>query len=206
MRFQGRITQWKDDQGFGFITPNSGGERLFLHIRAFSRGQPRPAGDEIVTYEMARDDKGRPRAAAVQFVRPAGQKRTPAGSGGQRWPLVLAALFLALLAVSALAGKLPAMLPLVYGGLSVVAFLAYALDKSAARNGRWRTQENTLHLLALAGGWPGALVAQQRLRHKSSKTSFLAVFWLTVVLNCGGLAWLLTPAGNQTLRQLLASL
>lgn len=206
MRFQGRITQWKDEQGFGFITPNGGGERLFLHIRAFSRGQPRPAGDEIVTYEMARDDKGRPRAAAVQFVRPASQKRTPAGPGSKRWPLALAALFLALLAVAAMAGKLPVMLPLVYGGLSVVAFVAYALDKSAARNGRWRTPENTLHLLALAGGWPGALVAQQQLRHKSAKPSFLVVFWATVVLNCGALGYLLTPAGGPALRQLLGSL
>lgn len=206
MRFQGRITQWKDDQGFGFITPNGGGERLFLHVRAFSRGQPRPAGDEIVTYELARDDKGRPRAAAVQFVRPAGQKKSPAAPGSQRWPLVLAALFLAMLAVAALAGKLPAILPVVYGGLSVVAFLAYALDKSAARNGGWRTPEKTLHLLALAGGWPGALVAQQQLRHKSSKPSFLAVFWATVVVNCGTLVYLLTPAGNQVLRQMLASL
>ncbi|PKO86455.1 MAG: DUF1294 domain-containing protein [Betaproteobacteria bacterium HGW-Betaproteobacteria-12] len=206
MRLQGRISQWKDEQGFGFITPNCGGERLFLHIRAFARGQPRPAGDEIVTYEMARDDKGRPRAAAVQFVRPAGQKRMPAGPTSKRWPLILAALFLALLAVSALAGKLPAMLPVIYCGLSVVAFLAYALDKSAARNGRWRTQENTLHLLALAGGWPGALVAQQQLRHKTAKTSFLVVFWATVIVNCGALAWLLTPAGGQTLHRLLASL
>lgn len=206
MRFQGRISQWKDDQGYGFITPNGGGERLFLHIRAFSRGQPRPAGDEIVTYEMARDDKGRPRAAAVQFVRATAQKRTPTTPGRQRWPLMLAAAFLALLAVSALAGKLPAMVPMFYGGLSIVAFMAYAFDKSAARNGRWRTQENTLHLLALAGGWPGALVAQQHLRHKSAKPSFLIVFWATVVLNCGTLVWLLTPAGSQTLHKLLASL
>ncbi|PKO34212.1 MAG: DUF1294 domain-containing protein [Betaproteobacteria bacterium HGW-Betaproteobacteria-7] len=206
MRFQGRITQWKDEQGFGFITPNSGGERLFLHIRAFSRGQPRPGGDEIVTYEMARDDKGRPRAAAVQFVRPAGQKRTATGPGSQRWPLALAALFLGFLVVSTLAGKLPPILPVFYGGISVVAFVAYALDKSAARNGRWRTQENTLHLLALAGGWPGALVAQQKLRHKSAKPSFLVVFWATVLLNCGALAWLLTPAGGQTLHRLLASI
>ena len=206
MRFQGRISQWKDDQGYGFITPNGGGERVFLHIRALSRGQPRPAGDEIVTYEMARDDKGRQRAAAVQFVRPAGRTKAPAAPGSLRWPLVLPFLFLASLAAAALAGKLPVMLPVLYGGLSVIAFLAYAFDKSAARNGRWRTKESTLHLLSLAGGWPGALVAQQRLRHKSSKPSFLAVFWVTVVLNCGILAWLLTPAGNQTLRQLLASL
>lgn len=205
MRFQGRITQWKDEQGFGFITPNGGGERLFLHIRAFSRGQPRPAGDEIVTYEMARDDKGRPRAAAVQFVRAAAQKRTPAGPANKRWPLVLAALFLAFLAVSALAGKLPALLPLGYGVLSVAAFLAYYLDKSAAHHGRWRTPENTLHLLALAGGWPGALVAQQRLRHKTAKPAFLVVFWASVALNCGTLGYLLTPAGSLALRQILGT-
>jgi len=206
MRFQGKITQWKDEQGFGFITPNGGGERVFLHIRAFSRGQPRPSGDEIVTYEMARDDKGRPRAAAVQFVRSASQRRTDTGAGRKRWPLLLATSFLALLAGTALAGKLPAMLPVVYGVLSVVAFLAYAIDKSAARNGAWRTPEKTLHLLAMAGGWPGALAAQQQLRHKSAKPSFLAIFWITVVLNCGALVYLLTPAGNETLRQLLASL
>ena len=72
----------------------------------------------------------------------------------------------------------------VYIGLSIVAsFLAYALDKSAAINGRRRTPEKTLHLLGLAGGWPGALLAQQLLRHKCSKGSFVAVFWITVAAN-----------------------
>jgi uncharacterized membrane protein YsdA (DUF1294 family) len=80
---------------------------------------------------------------------------------------------------------------LVYLVMSVVAYAAYARDKSAARAGRRRTPEKTLHLMALLGGWPGALLAQRRLRHKSSKTAFLAPFWLTVVLNLGALAWLL---------------
>ena len=206
MRFQGRISQWKDDQGFGFITPDDGGERIFLHISAISRGQPRPADGASVSYERVRDERNRPRAAAVRFNRATSRQRTAVRAGSKRWPLALAGLFLAVLAAAALAGRLPAMLPVVYGGLSVVAFLAYALDKSAARAGRWRTQENTLHLLALAGGWPGALVAQQQLRHKSAKTSFLVVFWATVLLNCGALAYLLTPAGGLTLRQLLGSL
>ena len=67
--------------------------------------------------------------------------------------------------------------------LSLVTFLVYAIDKSAARQRRWRIPENLLHLLALAGGWPGALAAQQVLRHKCSKRPFLLVFWLTVGLN-----------------------
>ena len=75
--------------------------------------------------------------------------------------------------------------------------MAYALDKSAAQQGAWRTRESTLHLLALCGGWPGALVAQQTLRHKSSKAEFRMVFWATVLLNMAALGFLVSPYGAQ---------
>lgn len=79
---------------------------------------------------------------------------------------------------------------LAYAGLSLFTLLAYALDKSAAVAGRWRTPERTLHALSLAGGWPGALLAQQLLRHKTRKQPFAAVFWLTALANVGGfIAW-----------------
>ncbi len=80
-----------------------------------------------------------------------------------------------------------------YAGMSVVTFIAYAMDKSAAKRGDWRTPERTLHLLALAGGWPGALCAQQLLRHKSSKAPFRYVFWATVFVNVVGFVLLFTP-------------
>ncbi|MGL5391696.1 MAG: DUF1294 domain-containing protein [Shewanella sp.] len=67
--------------------------------------------------------------------------------------------------------------------LSLLTFIAYAIDKSAAKRGRWRTKESTLHLLALMGGWPGAVIAQQLLRHKSAKTSFRVVFYFTLLAN-----------------------
>ena len=67
---------------------------------------------------------------------------------------------------------------------SVAAFVAYGADKSAARSGRWRTPESTLHVLSLIGGWPGALVAQRVFRHKSRKPSFRAAFYFTALLNC----------------------
>jgi uncharacterized membrane protein YsdA (DUF1294 family) len=76
-----------------------------------------------------------------------------------------------------------------YGLLSVVTFTTYGADKSAAVNGRWRTSESTLHLLALAGGWPGALAGQRVFRHKTRKQPFRAIFWLTVAVNCAVLAW-----------------
>lgn len=80
--------------------------------------------------------------------------------------------------------------------VNVVTFCAYAADKSAAMHGRWRTQEKHLHLLGLAGGWPAAWLAQQVLRHKSSKPEFRAVYWLTVVVHCAALAAWITGLGR----------
>jgi uncharacterized membrane protein YsdA (DUF1294 family) len=77
---------------------------------------------------------------------------------------------------------------LVYGLMSLFTFVTYAVDKSAARRGARRVPERTLHLLALLGGWPGALLAQQVLRHKTAKPAFRLVFWLTVPGNLA-LAW-----------------
>lgn len=82
-----------------------------------------------------------------------------------------------------------------YLALSVVTFAAYGLDKRAARKGNWRISESTLHLLALLGGWPGALVAQGVFRHKTSKQPFRTVFWITVFLNCAAFAWSVAPRG-----------
>jgi len=65
----------------------------------------------------------------------------------------------------------------------VACFIAYALDKAAAVERRQRISERSLLLLGLFCGWPGALLAQQMLRHKSAKTSFQLKFWLSVVLN-----------------------
>jgi uncharacterized membrane protein YsdA (DUF1294 family) len=83
-----------------------------------------------------------------------------------------------------------AVIALVYVVASIIAFMAYALDKSAAKQGRWRISESTLHLMGLACGWPGALLAQQLLRHKTTKSSFVSAFWATVLLNSAGFyAW-----------------
>lgn len=70
-----------------------------------------------------------------------------------------------------------------YGGVSVVAFLLYWSDKRKACADTWRTPENVLHAVELAGGWPGALLAQQLFRHKTRKVSFQVVFWFIVLLH-----------------------
>ena len=90
----------------------------------------------------------------------------------------------------ALRGLLPAAVPVFYAAASMAAAIAYRLDKSAAERNAWRTSERMLHFLAVIGGWPGALVAQEVFRHKSRKLSFRLALWTTVALNCGALAWL----------------
>lgn len=108
----------------------------------------------------------------------------------------VATLFLAIICGLAAGGRLPLGVPVVYLAASVAAAIAYATDKSAARSGTWRTPERTLHVLALMGGWPGALVAQRVFRHKSRKPSFLFAFWATVTLNCAALLWFWWMVGS----------
>jgi uncharacterized membrane protein YsdA (DUF1294 family)/cold shock CspA family protein len=203
MRYQGKITNWKDDKGFGFINPNGGGNQVFVHIKSFANRQRRPVGNEIVTYELKVDAKGRVQAENVAFV----GERAPSNISPERSniSLILSASFLIFVAASAFVGKLPFAVLWLYLVGSTVAFFAYAFDKSAARNDQWRTQESTLHLFALVGGWPGALAAQRLLRHKSKKQSFQILFWATVALNCSALAWLFSPSGSGMLRSFLGA-
>ncbi len=203
MRYQGRITTWKDDKGFGFITPNGAGEQVFVHITSIANRQHRPEGNELVTYELKVDGKGRAQANAVSFV---GGKRIPSGPPGRsNFPPIFAACFLVFLVVAVIVGRVPVVVLALYLGASLIAFFAYAFDKSAAAMNQWRTQESTLHLFSLLGGWPGALAAQRLLRHKSAKASFQATFWVTVVLNCGAFSWLFSPSGTRTLQSVLGA-
>jgi uncharacterized membrane protein YsdA (DUF1294 family)/cold shock CspA family protein len=194
MRHKGRITQWQDDRGFGFIEPMSGGDRVFVHIKSFASRHRRPVADDLVTYELKHDPRGRPQAVDVKFSGDRALRATSPVPGAKS--LLFAATFMVSLSVAVFAGKLPVFVLWLYSVGSGITFLAYGWDKSSARLKRWRTTESTLHLLSLLGGWPGALVAQKYLRHKSSKQPFQNVFWGTVVLNLCGLAvlvWMPSP-------------
>ena len=82
--------------------------------------------------------------------------------------------------------------------MSTVAFAAYGFDKRRARMDGRRVPEKTLHLMALLGGWPGALMGQRVFRHKTQKISFRIVFWLCVALHLaivGGAVYLWAQRG-----------
>jgi len=68
MRLQGRIIEWNDERGFGFVVQNGESARMFLHISAFRKGGSRPLLGSLITYEIRRDEKGRFRAASAELV------------------------------------------------------------------------------------------------------------------------------------------
>ncbi|MCQ9423101.1 DUF1294 domain-containing protein [Pseudomonas sp. LJDD11] len=98
---------------------------------------------------------------------------------------LLVGLGLCALPVVGIAGRWPQSAMLVCAALyllmSLLALLLYRHDKRQAGQGGQRVAENTLHLIELLGGWPGALLAQQLYRHKTRKLSFQIVFWLIVI-------------------------
>ena len=108
--------------------------------------------------------------------------------------LAVAALFLGLLVALVILDRAPAVLLVPYALFSLLAVAMYGADKSAARRGTWRVSEANLHLVAVVGGWPGALVARHAFRHKTTKQPFRSIFWVTVVVNCVALALLVVTA------------
>ena len=198
MRDKGKLVTWNDEKGYGFIAPFSGAAQIFIHVKGFKRRTRRPELNDVVTYTLSRDKQGRPRAIDATL---AGASRRPRAERRSSAPAILvAALFLSAVGAAVFVTSLPPAILLIYLAASVVTFIAYAIDKSAAQKGRWRTNEWTLHLLSLVGGWPGALIAQSVLRHKSRKQPFRLLFWVTVIVNCAVLAWLSTPGGRAVIR------
>lgn len=198
MRYAGRILDWNDDRGFGFVVPNGGGTRAFVHVRAFAPGSRRPVDGDLISYSVTRDRQGRATATGVRFAGQGGVRPT-AARGVPRVAIALA--FLAAAGLGTAAGLVPFAMLGAYLGASLVSYLLYGLDKAAAGRSLRRIPESTLHLVDALGGWPGALIAQQQFRHKTMKTSFRAFFRIIVAVNLALAWWLLhsgtalTPAG-----------
>lgn len=101
-------------------------------------------------------------------------------------------MFISLIWLAYLKNQVEMYLPIYISLISSITFLYYAWDKRKAVQSNYkkvrRIPERHLHFLALIGGWPGALFAQQVLRHKSQKNGFIIVLWgciaLNISLNC----------------------
>jgi uncharacterized membrane protein YsdA (DUF1294 family)/cold shock CspA family protein len=196
MRFEGKLKTWNDERGFGFIEPVQGGQEIFVHIKSFAVRDGRPEPGQLLSFEVEIGPQGKKRAKNVGPVRARQASRPRTYDAPAQWGLasrLAIPAFIALYAVLAVRWHVPWFFAAAYLGLSFVTLMTYAFDKSAAIEGRWRTSERGLLLLGVLGGWPGAILGQQLLRHKSSKREFRNVFWATVVVNVGAFVSLNSP-------------
>ncbi|MDO6505376.1 DUF1294 domain-containing protein [Colwellia sp. 4_MG-2023] len=199
MRSKGKLIKWNEDKAFGFIAPN-GGEQVFIHKKALINRHRTPQINDVITFSLSKDRQGRICADQATF---SGEKlKIKAAKKMNRFSIYLSVVFITSIIIFYLFEYFPQKLIFLYIGASAITFLVYASDKSKAKRKVWRTPESSLHMLALIGGWPGAAIAQQVLRHKSQKKEFRRIFWLTVFVNLAVLVWLFTPKG-QTVLQIL---
>ena len=192
MKQQGNISRWQDDKGFGFIKTDS--QEYFFHISQY-RANTRPVLGEAVVFDIGKDKQGKPCAVQVQqaeFVRQkvasrnAFLQRQQARDASEKtlstW-VILAVMFLVI--VMAATQKFTWLILGWYLVISLVTFAVYAKDKASAQHNARRTPEQTLHQLAVLGGWVGATFAHKWLKHKSSKASFRQTFYITIMVNMG---------------------
>lgn len=204
----------------GSAPPREGLTVLYEEIHVGGKGpramavQPTDETRSLANPQPARDKPARGRAAPPEprrntqqppprssnkssSTRRRREQRPAASAASGSLALALTLGWAALLAWGIWTRQLPLGLTLTAAAaVNAITFWVYAADKNAAIAGRWRTQESHLHLLSLAGGWPAAWLAQQAMRHKSSKRDFRAVYWLTVVLHCAVLAGWVTGLGR----------
>jgi len=166
MRDQGRLVEWFDEKGYGFIQPNDDSkDRVFLHIKDFARQGPRPILGCALEYNVIVDAQGRYRAQQVSYLKASQtqksrtQKVSPKKTEqGQRWS------------------------PMQIASVAYIVFLVLLV-----------LPENTLHLLSFLGGWPAAWFAQQKLRHKTQKQPFRKIYFCTILFNILLILWLISP-------------
>lgn len=198
MRQQGKIFNWKDKQGYGFVIPNGGGDKAFVHIKSFVGSRKRPVDGDLISYETVRDNNGKFKATNIKYV---GDSKADSKQIIKRDNIDLILIFglILFLIIAIENGEISNQIGYWYLVISVVTFLIYGKDKLAAKLSWWRTSEATLHLLSLIGGWPGAIVAHRFLKHKSIKKEFRTRFWLTVLINIVILFYLILSGQLETL-------
>ncbi len=197
MRHQGQLHQWNDEKGFGFVEVKGQG-KAFVHISTFLQPARRPREGDSIAFDLEKDNKSRLHTSRVKLMgvkREVAHKKTSAARKQRNSrpvrPPVIPLILLLLLPFTAFLYPELQTFTAVLAALNLVTFLLYWKDKSAARKQQRRVPEANLHLAALLGGWPAAWMAQNIFRHKTIKTSFRVMFWITVILNITGILLLL---------------
>ena len=212
MQKSGVIVRFDAVRGFGFIRCPDSVADVFFHVRDFRGAGAGPVEGLAVIYEEIDVGGKGPRGMAVRARdgapavlshmertrrTTARRPREPHAWSGKLTMLPLILAYAALLHWAFVHRRVSVESLQLLAIVNMLCFVIYWRDKSAARHGGWRTSEMRLHLFSLLGGWPAAWIAQQWLRHKSSKDSFQDTYRVTVLGHWTGLAawlWFTLPA------------
>lgn len=189
MRYNGELVEWNDVRGFGFARVPGSDERIFVHIKAFEDRSLRPTLGERFTFERGEGGRG-PVAKRIRRPNASPAEQPRAGTSRRHfaidWLLGIALTALQLWAIHTAA--LPSWKWWVLPVASLIAFVAFNLDKGYAQRETRRISEARLLAISIPG-WLGALAAQQLFRHKSSKTGFYYPFRAIALIQGALIAW-----------------
>ena len=205
MAQQGELIEWNDERGFGFIRPDDGGGRLFVHVSQIGRIATRPSIGDRVSFAVGpgRDGKTaaikvtiaganpvKARASALALARRIDSDVVAPRHGRAR--VYVGLVLLVMLILGWLTGSIPLALVGLYLVMGLTSAGFYYWDKRSAAAGTWRVSEHTLHGLDLAFGIIGGLLAQQVFRHKTAKHRFAVVTYVIAAVHILLLAGLLS--------------
>ncbi|MCP1659915.1 DUF1294 domain-containing protein [Neisseria perflava] len=189
----GTVVNWNDEKGYGFIRFGDQFQTVFFHISAFHYATRRPkTGQKVSFYCNHATSQDSQKAVKVVLqgdecalfnALPPDYDRLNIDMPKFLTNILIAVVFLA--AVAYFSVKL-AVLYLLF---SLISFILYRNDKQIAQKSSknsgyiGRVPEKNLHLADIIGGWPGALIARAAYNHKTSKTRFIRIFWLSVAIN-----------------------
>lgn len=195
-RFQGRLIEWHDDKGYGFVQAldDARQQRVFLHIKNFKRPGPRPIVGCVVEYELSIDSQSRPQATQVSYVKVAHVQKNRTSSsykgnshntGKSKWqPMyILMTIYWVVMLVLSSFGLLPVFSLLIILLINAYTYWLYHQDKQAAMQNAQRISEQHLLLMSALGGWTAAWFAAQNFRHKTQKQPFNTYFKLCIVIH-----------------------
>lgn len=192
---RGRIVKWDDSKGFGFIQSGIEGKQVFFHIKAFHYTKLRPKEGQLVSF-YCNQPISEAKQQAVRVVLSEHEEwlycdaPCEIGASNSNWtkmvfavPVVAAYLYWVY--------TLSSIMMLFYMLVSLIAMVYYYIDKNIAKKNsaitkpekKRRVPENVLHFLGLIGGWPGGLLARMMYNHKTTKQSFVTMFWLIALSN-----------------------
>lgn len=195
---QGKFVSWDQAKGFGFIRHQAYKKDIYINQRELNNpSKPPLIGSKIQFVCISKGQQ-------IWAVDAAKYKQHHAYQRKLLLQIILALVWLIGLFTAGYWHYLSPNFALYYLACSGITFIAYGVDKNAAKKGRWRTKEKTLQLLALIGGWPGAIIGRHWFAHKRQKLSFRVIFWLAAIINIIAFVFILEPQWLLTLTQSMA--